>query len=224
MTNPHLSINWLLAAPLATVFGFGPLDAAYAQSTATSTMTDAPSSSSSYLVPGGNLMSGILPPAGHNSLGRYISGRTTYGIQISPDDTNNTDDAGQVWLELNGQTTDRNGMSAQVGLGYAPTPDVGIAVGPFVDLSGSRSDNFGAYEAGSYEHQTRSSRIMLSDGSSGFDDAGFAASLSFMPLEDIWIGLHGSVSHSLTPSETHQGMLDGIDAMLGLTARYRIEF
>ena len=96
MTNPHLSINWLLAAPLATVFGFGPLDAAYAQSTTTSTMTDAPSSSSSYLVPGGNLMSGILPPAGHNSLGRYISGRTTYGIQISPDDTNNTDDAGPV--------------------------------------------------------------------------------------------------------------------------------
>jgi len=32
------------------------------------------------------------------------------------------------------------------------------------------------------------------------------------------------VSHSIAPSPPNQGILDGIDAMLGLTASYRIEF
>ena len=56
------------------------------------------------------------------------------------------------------------------------------------------------------------------------NDAGLAGSLSYMPLEDIWIGLHGSVSRDLTSTNRKDGFLDGIDAMLGLTASYRIQF
>lgn len=219
MSKPYLSINWLLAAPLATLFGVSALECAYAQSST----TDENPLPTSYLVPGGGLGSGILP---HNSLGPYFSGRTIYGFQIHPtaNDSTDTDNTAQVWLELDGHTTATNGVSAQVGLGYSPSPGLGFSVGPFVDLNGPIARNIGVYEAGSDGYQPRSTRLLLSKGGNRLDDAGLAASLSFMPLEDIWIGLHGSVSHSLTPSESPQGMLDGIDAMLGLTARYRIEF
>jgi len=103
-------------------------------------------------------------------------------------------------------------------------PELGIAVGPFVELGSTRSENIGNYQTGGYAPDQRRSQVLFFDSDNAFHDAGLAASLSYMPLEDIWIGLHGSVSRNMAPPHPEQSILDGIDAMLGLTASYRIEF
>ncbi|MEQ8392125.1 MAG: hypothetical protein RIB30_14130 [Thalassospira sp.] len=221
MTKLHLIKRSLLTLILATCIstGLGPIYAAYAQSNETAETV----SPSSRLAFGGGFATGILPPAGHDGIGNYFSGRTSYGISLrsAPDQPDRTD---QFWLELDSNTNNQQGISAQIGLGYSPTPDVGFAVGPFLDLNAATTDNIGIYQTGGLAIEQPRQRALISGNHNAFNDAGLAASLSYMPLEDIWIGLHGSVSHSLTPTPPDQGILDGIDAMLGLTARYRIEF
>lgn len=221
MTKLHLIKQSLLTLILAACIstGLGLIYAAHAQSIE-SAETVTPSSRLAF---GGGFATGILPPAGHDGIGNYFSVRTSYGISLRsvPTEPNRTD---QFWLELDSNTNSQKGISAQIGLGYSPTPDVGFAVGPFLDLNAATSDNIGIYQTGGLATERPPQRALISGNSSAFNDAGLAASLSYMPLEDIWIGLHGSVSHSLSPTPPDQGILDGIDAMLGLTASYRIEF
>ncbi|MBX2832808.1 MAG: hypothetical protein KTR23_16915 [Rhodospirillales bacterium] len=156
-------------------------------------------------------------------VGNYFSGRTSYAISLGTDPSE-PDRAEQFWLAFDGINNDQQGISAQIGLGYAPTPTLGFAVGPFLDLNTATTENIGIYQSGGLAPERSLRRAFLSHNGVLFNDAGLAASLSYMPLEDIWIGLHGSVSHNLIPTAPDQGILDGIDAMLGLTASYRIQF
>ncbi|RCK47945.1 hypothetical protein [Thalassospira profundimaris] len=213
----NFSLYSALLAALITV-GMGRLSSAYAQS------DDVPSiSSAPRLAFGSDLGAAILPPAGHNGISRYFSGRTRSSFLLGPE-PDDTGQGSQFWLEMDGTRNTHNGLSAQIGLGYSPTPGLGIAVGPFLDLSASKSENIGIYQTGGYAFEQPRRPLLLSESDNDINDAGLAASLSYMPLQDIWIGLHGSVSRNLTPSQPDQSVLDGIDAMLGLTARYRIEF
>lgn len=211
-----------MAAFLTTFLcvGFAQTGPSFAQSLESEERT----TSGSRLVPGGSAFtSGILPPVGAYGIGNYFSGQSRYSITLGeePDDEHVRD---QYWLELDSSTNTRQGVSAQIGLGYSPSPNLGFAVGSFLDLDAASSRNIGLYHTGGYAVEPTSRRVLLSSSSSSFNDAGLAASLSYMPLEDIWIGLHGSVSRNFTPTSPDDGVLDGIDAMLGLTASYRIKF
>lgn len=211
-----------MAAFLTTFLcvGFAQTGPSFAQTLETEERT----TSGARLIPGGSAFtSGILPPVGANGIGNYFSGQSRYSIALGeqPDDGAIRD---QYWLELDSSTNARQGVSAQIGLGYSPSPDLGIAVGSFLDLDATSSRNIGVYQTGGHAVEPPSRRVLLSNSGSSFNDAGLAASLSYMPLEDIWIGLHGSVSRNLSPANPDEGVLDGIDAMLGLTASYRIEF
>ena len=224
MTKSHLISN-LLCPTFLTAFimtGFGDGSVAHAQSNEISGPSQ--TEPASRLVFGGDPGAGILPPAGQNGISRYFSGRTRNSIVLGtePDDT--AQNSSLLWLEFDSTKTPRNGLSTQIGLGYAPSPDFGFAVGPFLDLSAAKSENIGIYQTGGYAFDESRNRVLLSEGGNSFNDAGLAASLSYMPLPDIWIGLHGSVSRNLTPAQPDQSILDGIDAMLGLTASYRIKF
>ncbi|URK16133.1 hypothetical protein M9H61_11285 [Thalassospira sp. GO-4] len=224
MMKPHLAKTSICTAFLATAMtaGSGLFSAVFAQSTDS---TQVPASSR--LTFGTDLGAGILPPAGSNGIGRYFSSRPQNSIVIGPalQDAQYPENASQFWLEIDSNRNTRtNALSAQIGLGYAPVPELGIAVGPFVELGSTRSENIGNYQTGGYAPDQRRSQVLFSDSDNAFHDAGLAASLSYMPLEDIWIGLHGSVSRNMAPPHPEQSILDGIDAMLGLTASYRIEF
>ncbi|MFV1852872.1 MAG: hypothetical protein ACFHHU_18000 [Porticoccaceae bacterium] len=211
-----------MAAFLTTFLcvGFAQTGPSFAQTLESEDRT----TSGSRLIPGGSAFtSGILPPVGTNGIGNYFSGQSPYSVPLGnePDDGSVRD---QYWLELDSSTNARQGVSAQIGVGYSPSPDLGFAVGSFLDLDAASSRNIGVYQTGGYAVEPLSRRVLISNSGSSFNDAGLAASLSYMPLEDIWIGLHGSVSRNLTPTTPDEGVLDGIDAMLGLTASYRIEF
>ncbi|MCC9624594.1 hypothetical protein LPB41_23170 [Thalassospira sp. MA62] len=157
---------------------------------------------------------------------KYGFGNTPYTLSLGTPSDDGTSPDHWLWFGLNGADSPNRALRAQIGLGYAPTPDTGLAVGPFVDLNGSIGNQIGIYPSGTMAGTDLTGRRMgRQNRESASDDAGLAASLSYMPLPDIWIGLHGSVSRSLTPDDgPNNGALDGIDAMLGLTAHYRFEF
>ncbi len=223
MTKPHLITSMLYPALLITLMitGFGQGPVALAQSNDISGVSQ--TGSGSRLTFGNDLGVGILPPVGRNNISRYFSSRTRNSILFGPE-SGDAEQSSRLWLELDNPGNTRNGLSAQIGLGYSPTPDLGIAFGSFFDLSATRSENIGIYQTGGYGIERHRSQVLLTEGGNSFNDAGLAASLSYMPLQDIWIGLHGSVSRNMTPTQPDQNILDGIDAMLGLTASYRIEF
>lgn len=223
MTKSHLMATLLYPAFLAALIatGFGQGSVAHAQSNPVPDISQ--TEPTSRLAFGGSPGIGILPPAGQNGISRYFSGRARNSILLGTE-PGDPEQGSLLWLELDSTRTLQNRFSTQIGLGYAPSPDLGFAVGPFIDLSAAKSENIGIYQTGGYAFDENRNRVLLSEGGNSFNDAGLAASLSYMPLQDIWIGLHGSVSRNLTPVQPDQSILDGIDAMLGLTASYRIEF
>jgi hypothetical protein len=176
------------------------------------------------LIPGGSAFGpgGIsyLGPTGFDH-GFVPSARYGLTPDPQPDDTNSPP---QYWFEFGGTPRADRGMNAQVGFGYSPSPDVGFTVGPFLDLDAATPGSLGVYQSDTFDVQHRARPVFGLSGTGLSNDAGLAGSLSYMPLEDIWIGLHGSVSRDLTPTNPNDGLLDGIDAMLGLTASYQIQF
>lgn len=222
MARSHPRQPWLFAAVLAVgVIGPGLFDAAPAQ------QGNAPESSLSLtrLIAGCGLSGGIssnFPLQGNN---QYISGyrmpdfRTTIGIGDELFAT-----TGPIWFGVNGGTPAQNSVNARFGFGYAPTPDIGLSIGPFLGLAGSAPDNSHEYSTSASALAPRTPRLLLSGRGPMLDDAGLAASLSYMPLEDIWIGLHGSLSHDLQTDPSGRDAFGGMDAILGLTAGYRVRF
>jgi hypothetical protein len=186
--------------------------------------TDRPSRPAIQLVPGGSAFGpNGISPASPTGLNPDFTPSARYGITTNPD-PNASESQSQYWLEFGGAPRADRGMNALIGLGYSPSPDLGFSMGPFVDLDAAAAGTVGVYQTDTFgrQHAVRPGFARSAIGSS--QDAGLAGSLSYMPLEDIWIGLHGSVSRDLSTQNSEDGLLDGIDAMLGLTARYRIEF
>lgn len=177
------------------------------------------------LIPGGSIFgAGLLPPAGRIGPNLDFTPSARYGLALGPS-TDDTTDTSRYWLEFGGTTSrSARGMSGQIGLGYSPSPEIGFAVGPFFDLGNAGPGSLGVYQTDDFGtgQSTRHGFVVGGDGLT--NDAGLAGSLSYMPLPDIWIGMHGSVSRDLGAQNPSDGLLDGIDAMLGLTASYRIEF
>lgn len=223
MTKTHLITRLLYPTLLAAliVTGFGHGSVAHAQSSDISNALQ--TGPASRLAFGGDPGIGILPPVGQNGLSRYFSGRTRNRILLGTE-SRDTEQGNLFWLEFDSTRTLGNSLGTQIGLGYAPSSEFGFAVGPFLDLGAAKSGNIGIYQTGGNAFDQDQNRVLFSEGLNTFNDAGLAASLSYMPLQDIWIGLHGSVSRNLSPTQPDQSTLDGIDAMLGLTARYRIAF
>lgn len=236
MTKLHLActvptLTFLTALLCA---GLAQNTSAIAQSVAPSIAQPTPSPNANtpgrQLVFGGgssSFSSGILPPAGHSRIGNYFDRQHQYGIALGP--TPDVSDDGspptdQYWLEFGGTAENHHRLNAQIGLGYSPTPDLGIAVGSYFDVNAATNTGYGNYQPGGYAQPRLRQRPSLTESGSFLNDAGLAASLSYMPFADIWIGLHGSVSRNLSTTPTDDGTLDGIDAMLGLTATYKVEF
>ena len=178
-----------------------------------------------------NLVPGILPPLGQSGLSQYFSQSGNRSIILGSPSGGENEDVSLFWLEMNSRPQPGKGVSAQIGLGFAPRPDLGIAFGPVFELNGPIGKSIGndtshdydvtpTHRPGDYYNQEFSSRR---SNNSGTDDAGIAASLSYMPFKDIWIGLHGRLTSDLT-SAPNTGGTDSFDAMLGLTAGYRLEF
>ncbi|NIY76586.1 hypothetical protein HED22_13125 [Thalassospira sp. HF15] len=186
--------------------------------------TDPASPPAIQLVPGGSAFGpGGIRTANPTGFDRDFTPSARYGITLNPD-ANAPDDPAQYWLEFGGAPRADHGMNARIGLGYSPSPDLGFSLGPFVDLDAAAPGTVGVYQTDPFGTQ-RPMRPGFGHSSTGIThDAGLAGSLSYMPLEDIWIGLHGTLSRDLSTQNPEDGLLDGIDAMLGLTARYRIEF
>jgi len=218
MTKLHFVKQSLLTIILVTCIntGLGHFYAAHAQS-------NDRNQTPPRLSFGGDVIPGMASQSSYDPVGNYFSGRTSYAIPLGTD-PNEPERTDQFWLAFDGINHDQQGISAQIGLGYAPTSTLGFAVGPFFDLNSPTTNKTGLYQIGGVASERPLRRTFLPNNGTVLHDAGLAASLSYMPLEDIWIGLHGSVSHSIAPSPPNQGILDGIDAMLGLTASYRIEF
>ncbi|MDP2699573.1 hypothetical protein [Thalassospira sp.] len=208
---PVLSLMFAFAIPV-----MANIAPAYAQQTVPETGVPAKKSSHA-------LVQGILPMPG-------MSGGTRHNLMVfGPDEQDPSADDGLMWLEMGMGPTTSNGVSAQLGLGYAPSSDLGLSFGPVVELNGTLGQGMGAGYADDYsvtptQRQGGSTQRLRLTSSlpSGQDNAGLAASLSYMPLQDIWIGVHGRVTSDFNaaPGST----LPGVDAMLGLTAGYRLEF
>lgn len=176
------------------------------------------------LIPGGSAFGpGGISSSNPIGFDRSFTPSARYGLTLGPDATDPHNPA-QYWFEFSGAPRSDHGINAQIGFGYSPSPDVGFTVGPFLDLDAATPGNFDVYQTDAFGVQHRAHPGFVFTGTGLTNDAGLASSLSYMPLEDIWIGLHGSVSRDLTTTSPSDGLLDGIDAMLGLTARYRIQF
>jgi len=176
------------------------------------------------LIPGGSAFGpGGIAYSGPTGFDQNFTPSARYGLTLGPDPTD-ADTAPQYWFEFGGAPRTDHGMNAQIGFGYSPSPDVGLSVGPFLDLDAATPGNLGVYQTNTFGVQQHVRPSFGITGTGVSNDAGLAGSLSYMPLEDIWIGLHGSVSRDLTPANPTDGLLDGIDAMLGLTASYRVQF
>ncbi|OSQ32712.1 hypothetical protein TH468_04005 [Thalassospira sp. MCCC 1A03138] len=178
-----------------------------------------------------SLVPGILPPALPGGMSNYFAPRRNHGIVLNNPSTDGESDPSLLWFEIDSQPTTNNGIAAQFGIGYAPRPDLGFAFGPVFELNGPIGQSIGTdqrndfdvtpthHPGGFYRHNFSGNP----GNPSGTDDAGIAASLSYMPFQDIWIGLHGRLTSDLAP-DPNTGALDRFDAMLGLTAGYRLEF
>lgn len=141
-----------------------------------------------------------------------------------------------MWLEATATPTSHNGFAAQLGIGYAPSPDLGFAAGPVLMLNSPLlGTGYGEEDPNDFSVTPTvppdgwwSPRHEFRAQADPQDSAGLAASLSYMPFEDIWIGIHGRVSKNLNANNDTQkskdGLLDNIDTMLGLTAGYRLNF
>ncbi len=183
-----------------------------------------PAQDGTHLIPGGSMFgTGILPPFGRIGSMADLTPSARYGIALGPSADDPTDTS-HYWLELGSTSRSEQGMRGQIGLGYSPSPEIGFAMGPFFDLDSSAPGGIGVYQTDEFAagQSTRHGFVVGGDGLT--NDAGLAGSLSYMPLPDIWIGMHGSVSRDLGAQNPNDGLLDGIDAMLGLTASYRIKF
>ncbi len=189
----------------------------------------APAKISSYLV------QGILPGPGRNRFDNYFATDATrkHGTILSlPGSQSKPGQPAQssmMWLEASSEQTGSNGISAQFGVGYAPNRNLGFAMGPVVKLNGSLGSHIGMssgedadyFVTPTLRHDNTLSGIGFSN-EQGSDSAGLAASLSYMPFEDLWIGIHGRLTSDLTSSGSNPS--DRFDAMLGLTAGYRLKF
>ena len=176
------------------------------------------------LVPGGSAFGpGGISASNASGHDHEFIPSARYGFTMNPD-AYTPENPSQYWLEFGGAPRADNRINARIGLGYSPSPDLGFSMGPFLDLDVAAPGMIGVYQTDQFggRHPFRP-RFALGN-VAATNDAGLAGSLSYMPLEDIWIGLHGSVSRDLTNTNTRDGLLDGIDAMLGLTASYRIQF
>ena len=176
------------------------------------------------LIPGGSAFGpGSFSQSAPTGFDHGFFPSARYGLTLNPK-LDNAGNPPQYWFEFGGTPRADRGMNAQIGFGYSPSPDVGFSVGPFLDLDAATPGRFGVYQTDTFGAQHHVRPGFGITGTGVRNDAGLAGSLSYMPLEDIWIGLHGSVSRDLTAANPNDGLLDGIDAMLGLTASYRIQF
>ncbi|OKH88705.1 hypothetical protein LF95_00950 [Thalassospira sp. TSL5-1] len=192
--------------------------------------SDAPAAKvSSYLV------QGILPAPGRNGFDNYFStgaSRQRTAILTLPGSQSKSGEKQQnsmMWLEASTDQSPGNGISAQFGVGYSPSRTLGFAVGPVVQLNGSLGRHMGMTTSEDADYLVtptlRHDNTLSATGFSseqGTDGVGLAASLSYMPFEDLWIGIHGRLTSDLTSSSSNP--TDRFDAMLGLTAGYRLKF
>jgi len=182
------------------------------------------------------LVQGILPAPGRAGFDNYFSTAPSrhHGavLTLPGRSTNNADNdqTGLMLLEANSNQTDGKGVSAQFGIGYSPNRNVGFAFGPVVELNGSLGNHIGASASDDEDYLVtptmRNDNGIASAGfnnETGTDSAGLAASLSYMPFEDLWVGIHGRLTSDLT-SSSGNSTTDRFDAMLGLTAGYRLQF
>lgn len=181
-----------------------------------------------------SLVPGILPPALRSGMSSYFFPRPNHGILLNNSSRSNENDRSLLWFEMDSQPTSNNGVSTQFGIGYAPQPNLGFAFGPVFELNGPIGQSLGigsgndddvtpTHRPGGVYSPNFSGNRGNPGNPSGTDDAGIAASLSYMPFQDIWIGLHGRVTSDLS-SGPNTAAPDRFDAMLGLTAGYRLEF
>ncbi|OSQ39434.1 hypothetical protein [Thalassospira mesophila] len=182
------------------------------------------------------LVQGILPAPGRHGFDNYFSsapGRRHGAVLTLPGSKTNgntKDQSGLMWFEANSDQTANKGLSAQFGIGYSPNRAVGFAFGPVVELNGSLGHHIGT--SGTDDEDYLVTPTLRNDsgisgagfnGETGSDSAGLAASLSYMPFEDLWVGIHGRLTSDLTSSSSSSST-DRFDAMLGLTAGYRLQF
>ena len=184
----------------------------------------------------GYLVQGILPGPGRNGFDTYFSSAPSrsHGVVLtlpgSKSNPNDNNQAGLMWFEANSNQTANNGLAAQFGIGYSPNRAVGFAFGPVVELNGSLGHHIGSSSSDNEDYlvtptlrnDTGISSVGFGSGQ-GSDSAGLAASLSYMPFEDLWVGIHGRLTSDLTSSSSRSSN-DRFDAMLGLTAGYRLQF
>ncbi|AUG51655.1 hypothetical protein [Thalassospira marina] len=185
--------------------------------------------------PSSYLVQGILPAPGRNGFDNYFatgpsrSHATILTLPGSKAKTGSKKQESVMWFEANSDQTPGKGVSAQFGIGYSPNRSLGFAVGPVVELNGSLGNHVGV--SGSDDEDYLVTPTMRSENGlsgigfgneQGSDSAGLAASLSYMPFEDLWVGIHGRLTSDLTSSSSSP--TDRFDAMLGLTAGYRLQF
>ncbi|RCK41052.1 hypothetical protein TH25_23835 [Thalassospira profundimaris] len=183
----------------------------------------------------GYLVQGILPAPGRNGFNNYFAtdaSRQRTAILTLPGSQTKSDarqQSGVMWLEASSDQTSGKGVSAQFGVGYSPYRTLGFAVGPVVQLNGSLGSHMGMSTSEDDDYLVtptlRHDSTLSATGfaaEQGSDSAGLAASLSYMPFEDLWIGIHGRLTSDLTSSSSNP--TDRFDAMLGLTAGYRLKF
>lgn len=210
---------WIFLTALL-IAGFGQRSLAIAQSLE----NDLQVPPGMQLVPGGSAFGpGGIPTSHTSGLDGEFIPSARYGLTINPD-AYAQESPSQYWLEFSGTPRAGSGMNARIGLGYSPSPDLGFSMGPFLDLDVAAPGTIGVYQTDQFGGRHPLHPGFALGDNAVTNDAGLAGSLSYMPLEDIWIGLHGSVSRDLTSTNRKDGFLDGIDAMLGLTASYRIQF
>lgn len=142
MTKLHFVKQSLLTIILITCIstGLGHFYAAHAQS-------NDRNQTPPRLSFGGDVIPGMTSQSSYDPVGNYFYGRTSYAIPLG-DDPNEPERTDQFWLAFDGINNDQQGISAQIGLGYAPTPTLGFAVGPFLDLNTTTSENIGLYQSG----------------------------------------------------------------------------
>ncbi|WP_147262312.1 hypothetical protein [Thalassospira xiamenensis] len=228
--NVSRPIMWPIASLAIAVMASGFSQTAQAQPTLTATPDETGVTIGLPKIDGSpnSLVPGILPPASPGGMRNYFSTRGNRGIVLGHPASDSEGDQSLFWLEMDSQPTSSNGIAAQIGIGFAPRPDLGFAFGPVFELNGpiGQSASIGSGNDYDVTPTHRPSGVYSQNFSSnpaGTDDAGIAASLSYMPFQDIWIGLHGRVTSDLS-SGPNAAEPDRFDAMLGLTAGYRLEF
>ena len=127
--NVSRPIMWPIASLAIAVMASGFSQTAQAQSTLTATPDETGVSIGLPKIDGSpnSLVPGILPPASPGGMRNYFSTRGNRGIVLGNPANDSESDQSLFWLEMDSQPTSSNGIAAQIGIGFAPRPDLGFA-------------------------------------------------------------------------------------------------